>query len=144
MYAYATPIRKSVFLVLLLGLSLSIACGKKVEPTAGTETAKQPTSSALAVSSPDEPPAPASGTTFPQAFGRRTGDLDEMVKSRNIRALVILNPISFFYDKGQPRGVMYEALEEFQKFANKKLNTGKLQLKVTFLPMRVDQIEAAR
>ena len=66
-----------------------------------------------------------------------------MVKARNIRALVIMNPISFFYDKGQPRGVMYEALEEFQKFANEKLKTGKLQVKVTFLPMRIDQIEAA-
>jgi hypothetical protein len=38
---------------------------------------------------------------------------------------------------------MYEALEEFQKFANQKLTTGKLQVKATFSPMRVDQIEAA-
>jgi ABC-type amino acid transport substrate-binding protein len=38
---------------------------------------------------------------------------------------------------------MYEALEEFQKFANQKLNTGKLDIKVTFLPMRLDQLEAA-
>ena len=38
---------------------------------------------------------------------------------------------------------MYEALEEFQKFANQKLKTGKLDVKVTFLPMRPDQIEAA-
>src|SRR5271169_4763247 len=37
---------------------------------------------------------------------------------------------------------MYEALEEFQKFANQRLKTGKLQVKVTFLPMRGDQIEA--
>jgi membrane-bound lytic murein transglycosylase MltF len=81
--------------------------------------------------------------TLPASFGRHTGDLDEMVKGRNIRALVILDPISFFYDEGEPRGVMYEALEEFQKFANQKLKTGKLQVKVTFLPMRVDQIEAA-
>jgi membrane-bound lytic murein transglycosylase MltF len=66
-----------------------------------------------------------------------------MVKQRNIRAPVILNPIGFFYDKGQPRGVMYEALEEFQNFANQKLDTGKLNVKVTFLPMRLDQIEAA-
>ncbi len=77
------------------------------------------------------------------AFARRTGDLDEMARNRNIRALVILNPIGFFYDKGLPRGVNYEALEEFQKFANQKLKAGKLQVKVTFLPMRVDQIEAA-
>lgn len=80
---------------------------------------------------------------LPTSFGRHTGDLDEMVKGRNIRALVILDPISFFYDEGQPRGVMYEALQEFQKFANQKLKTGNLQVKVTFLPMRVDQIEAA-
>lgn len=66
-----------------------------------------------------------------------------MVKKRNIRALVILNPISFFYNKGQPKGVMYEALEEFQKFANQKLKTGKLQVKVTFLPTRIDQLEPA-
>ena len=66
-----------------------------------------------------------------------------MAKNRNIRALVLLNPIGFFYDKGHPKGVMYEAMEEFQKFVNQKLKTGKLDVKVTFLPMRVDQIEAA-
>ncbi len=135
--------RALVFVLSLSAVLLLVACGKKAEPPASTETAKQPTSPALAVSSADQPPAPSSGTTFPPAFGRRTGDLDEMVKARNIRALVILNPISFFYDKGQPRGVMYEGLEEFQKFVNQRLKTGKLQVKVTFLPMRVDQIEAA-
>ncbi len=80
---------------------------------------------------------------LPTAFHRQTGDLDAMVKSHTIRALVILNPLGFFYDKGLPRGAMYEALEEFQKFANQKLNTGKLPVKVTFLPVRIDQIEAA-
>ncbi len=66
-----------------------------------------------------------------------------MVKRRNIRALLLLNPISFFYDNGKPKGINYEALEAFEKFANQKLKTGKLPLKVTFLPVRVDQIEAA-
>ncbi len=124
----------------LLGL---IACGKKAESPASTEQAQQQAAPAGPVSSPDEPPAPSSDIKFGPVFARRTGDLDEMAKKRNIRALVLLNPISFFYDKGQPRGVMYEAMEEFQKFANQKLKTGKLQVKVTFLPMRVDQIEAA-
>ena len=143
MYAYATPIRKSVFLVLLLGLSFSIACGKKAAPPASTEQTKQQAAPGAPVSSPDEPPAPSSNVALPTGFGRHTGDLDEMMKSRNIRALVILSPIGFFYDKGLPKGVSYEALEEFQKFANQKLKTGKLQVKVTFLPMRVDQLEAA-
>ena len=129
--------------IVCFGLSVILSCGKKSVPTAGPEQAQQPAPSAEPVSSPDEPPAPSKSMVLPTSFGRHTGDLDEMAKRRNIRALVILNPISFFYDKGQPRGVMYEALEEFQKFANQKLNTGKLQVKVTFLPMRVDQIEAA-
>ena len=138
------PRRAFVLVLPLFALLSLIACGKKeTAPAASPEPAKQQTSAALPVSSPDEPPAPSSGITFPKAFGRRTGDLDEMAKNRNIRALVLLNPIGFFYSKGLPKGVMYEALEEFQKFVNQKLKTGTLNIKVTFLPMRPDQIEAA-
>ena len=34
---------------------------------------------------------------LPASFGRRTEDLDEMLKDRRIRALVVINPIGFFY-----------------------------------------------
>jgi len=132
------------FVVSVVAFSLLTACGKKeAAPPATTDQAAQQAAPASPISSPDQPPAPSSGIALGPIFARRTGDLDEMVKRRNIRALVLINPIGFFYDKGQPRGVMYEALEEFQKFANQRLKTGKLQVKVTFLPMRVDQIEAA-
>jgi ABC-type amino acid transport substrate-binding protein len=132
--------RALVSTVLSFALLLATACGKKeATPTAGTQQA----ASVPATSSPDQPPAPSNNVLLGPVFARRTGDLDTMVKSRNIRALLILNPIGFFYDKGQPRGVNYEALEEFQKFVNQKLKSGKLDVKVTFLPMRVDQIEAA-
>jgi membrane-bound lytic murein transglycosylase MltF len=137
--------RRKAALCLTMGLTLAvlIGCSKREgTPPATTEQAQQP-AAAAPVSSPDEPPAPSNDIELGPVFARHTGDLDEMVKRRNIRALVLLNPIGFFYDKGQPRGVMYEALEEFQKFANQKLKTGKLQVKVTFLPMRVDQVEAA-
>jgi len=36
----------------------------------------------------------------------------------------------------------FEALQEFEKFANQKLQTGKLPVRVVFLPMRPDQLEA--
>ena len=144
MSATPTSSRQALaFLLPLFALLGLISCGKKAAPPTSTEQAQQQASPAGAVSSPAEPPAPSNDIKFGPAFARRTGDLDEMAKKRNIRALVLLNPISFFYDKGQPRGVMYEAMEEFQKFTNQKLKTGKLQVKVTFLPMRVDQIEAA-
>src|SRR5271169_332963 len=135
--------RVLLFVLPLIALSFLAACSKKAETPASTEQSKPQTTAALPVSSPEEPPAASGSIDFPKAFGRRTGDLDEMAKNRNIRALVLLNPIGFFYDKGHPQGVMYEALEELQKFANQKLKTGKLDIKVTFLPMRADQVEAA-
>jgi membrane-bound lytic murein transglycosylase MltF len=138
-----SPRQAPSFVLPLFALLLLTGCGEKAKPPASAEQAKQQPSPAPTISSPDQPPAPSSGMALGPVFARRTGDLDEMVKKRNIRALVLLNPIGFFYDKGQPRGAMYEALEEFQKFANQKLKTGKLNVKVTFLPMRVDQIEAA-
>jgi len=144
MFRTSTSSRQATaFAATLFTLLLLIACGKKAAPPASTEQAKQQAAPAPPVFSPDEPPAPPSGMVLPTSFGHDTGDLDEMVKRRNIRALLILSPIGFFYDKGQPRGVMYEALEEFQKFANQKLKTGKLEVRVTFLPMRIDQLEAA-
>jgi membrane-bound lytic murein transglycosylase MltF len=116
---------------------LQIACQKKSTPQ-GTNEAKQQAAASG--------PTSATATTallLPLHFDHHTGDLDEMVKRRNIRALVILNPIGFFYDKGRPRGAIYESLEEFQKFANKKLKTGSVRLKVTFLPVAPPQAEAA-
>ncbi len=66
-----------------------------------------------------------------------------MVKRRNIRALVLLSPIAFFYQQGQPKGIVYEALQEFQGFVNKELKSGALSVKVTFIPMSPAQVEAA-
>jgi membrane-bound lytic murein transglycosylase MltF len=140
----STSSRQALLCALLFfALLLVIACGKKADSPVSTEQTKQQAAPSAVVSSLDEVPVPSGGLVLPVGLTRDTGDLDEMVKRRNIRALVILNPISFFYDKGQPRGVMYETLEEFQKFANQKLRRGKLQVKVTFFPMRIDQIEEA-
>jgi membrane-bound lytic murein transglycosylase MltF len=141
----STLSRQSLIILLpLFALLFPIGCGKKesVRP-AGPEQATQQITPASPVSSPEELPSPMDNVALPSAFGRHTGDLGGMVKRRNIRALVIMNPIGFFYDKGRPQGVMYESLEEFQKFINKKLKTGKLHVKVTFIPMRPDQLESA-
>jgi len=133
MSAASISSRRSLVTLLPLMALLVTACGKKAASPAGTkQTAAASTSHALSI-----------GITLPASFARNTGDLDAMVKRRNIRALVILNPIGFFYDKGQPRGAMYEALEEFQKFVNQKMKTGTLKVTVSFLPMRADQVEAA-
>jgi hypothetical protein len=45
------------------------------------------------------------GVALPAHYERHANDLDGMLKRRNIRALVMINPLGFFYDQGQPRGV---------------------------------------
>ena len=82
-------------------------------------------------------------TTLPAPFGRYTDDLDGMVKRQNIRALVVMNPIGFFYDNGQPMGAIYEAMREFQTFINEKFKTRAIKIEVTFIPVRADQLEDA-
>jgi membrane-bound lytic murein transglycosylase MltF len=132
------------FALPVLAVLLLAGCGKKEAAPANTEKAAQPTAPTAAPAAvADDLPATTGEVKLPTAFGRRTGDLDEMAKARNIRALVLISPIGFFYDKGLPKGVMYEALEEFQKFVNQKLKTGTLDVKVTFIPLRPDQMEAA-
>jgi ABC-type amino acid transport substrate-binding protein len=129
---------RALLLAIVCVALLLIACGKKEAAPQGTDQTKRQG----AASGPTSSTA-TNALLLPLHFEHHTGDLDEMVKRRNIRALVILNPIGFFYDKGQPRGAIYESLEEFQRFANKKLNTGPVQLKVTYLPVAASQVETA-
>jgi len=78
---------------------------------------------------------------LPLNFERHTGDLDAMVEAQNIRALVQYSRSSFFYVNGRPQGINYEALQDFERFVNQKLNTGRQHVQVTFIPVRPDQLE---
>jgi len=80
---------------------------------------------------------------LPTSFGRETGDIEQMLKARNIRALVTINPISFFFSHGKPQGLLYEQLEQLQRVVNKKYQTGKLKVRVSFIPMRPDELGPA-
>lgn len=86
---------------------------------------------------------PRASLELPITFERRLGDLSGMAKRHQIRALVVPSHSGFFYDKGQPRGIYYEALDEFQRFVNTKLRTGSLKINVTFIPVRPEQLESA-
>ena len=92
---------------------------------------------------PDSGPPQEGALALPLTFGRYTGDLDVMSKRRNIRALVSYSRSGFFYDKGRPRGISYEAVEEFGRFLNKKLKTGKLKINLIFIPVKPEQLKAA-
>ena len=67
-----------------------------------------------------------------------TGDFDEMVKRRTIRVGVTFNRTHYFIDKGQERGLTYEALKSFENDLNTDLKTGNLKVHVVIVPMSRD------
>jgi membrane-bound lytic murein transglycosylase MltF len=131
--------------VLTLAAFAVAGCDKKqAPPQAEQPAAPAATEASLSISDGSAAGAAAPGTlALPMNFAKRTGDLDAMAKARIIRALVVVNPVGFFYEAGQPHGVQYEALQEFEKFANQELKTGKLPLKVVTIPLRADQLGPA-
>ncbi len=83
---------------------------------------------------PSQQASPAQTSSAPQPatndsvklfapFGRRTDDLDQIVKRRNLRAIVVLNPTGFFYVNGHPMGITFEALRELETYINKREKT---------------------
>ncbi len=142
--------RASVLLLIFLWLLCALSCGKKEKPSVAAKAPKDtPADTAAselipleAISSAATRDAQSGPLMLPTSFGRRTGDLDQMIQERRIRALVVINPISFFYSNGKPNGMTYEALEQLEHVVNKKLHTGKFDVKVTFIPMRPDELEA--
>jgi len=104
------------------------ACGKQEGTATNSQTTQSKSESARLI--------------LPMPYGQYTGDLDGMIKRRNIRALVMINPIGFFYDHGHPMGAIYDAMRQFQTYINKKFKTGALKIQITFIPVRPDQAEA--
>jgi len=68
-----------------------------------------------------------------------TGDLDEMLKRRVIRVLVIPSRTAYFVDKGTQRGTAYDALKAFEQEFNKKQRIAKLKAHIVFIPVSQDE-----
>ena len=71
------------------------------------------------------------------------GDLDEMIKRRVIRVAVTFNRTHYFIDKGQQRGLAYEAITQFENDLNADLKTGNLKVHVAAVPLSRDQLASA-
>jgi membrane-bound lytic murein transglycosylase MltF len=111
-------------------------CDRAVLPSEGN----QPTAAATLQKGASQSTA---ALELPLTFERHVGDLDGMKKRHVIRVLVVPSHSGFFYDKGHPQGISFEAFDEFQRFANQKLKTGSLKINVTYIPVRPEQLEKA-
>lgn len=75
----------------------------------------------------------ARGTVF-------KGDFDEMAKRKVIRVLMPYNRAFFFFDGAEPKGISYETAMLFEKFINKKMKTGTVNLQVIVIPTPREQL----
>jgi membrane-bound lytic murein transglycosylase MltF len=69
-----------------------------------------------------------------------TGDLDGMIKRRQIRVLVTYSKTLYFVDRGTQRGLVYDAFRLFEEDLNKKLKKKHLRVHVLFVPVARDKL----
>jgi membrane-bound lytic murein transglycosylase MltF len=108
-----------------------IFVGLAVQATA--QTAPKPAGASTAA-----PPAQKTPQMLPISRKPFTGDLDALVKRRLIRVLVPHSKTHYFVERGQPRGIAYEAMKAFEDELNKK--RGHLKVFVVFFPTTRDKL----
>jgi len=80
-------------------------------------------------------------TVIPKAIRAPfTGDLPEMKKRRYIRALVASNPTDFFLDGAEPKGIIVEMLELFEKQINKGVKKEVERTRIAYVPVPFKQL----
>ena len=141
------------FVIVLTISLLASSCSRESAPA-------KPGSQSSAASAPatvdgDLPSAdgtPARDTSAPPALPSildtviepHTGDLDEILKRRQIRMLVATDRTHFFLDGGAQKGLTADAIAEFERWINKELKRPKnLQIQVVVAPLRRDQLATA-
>ena len=71
------------------------------------------------------------------------GDLEGMIERRMIRVLVVYDPLYYYLDRFQEKGVTYELVSEFEREANRHLGlSGDKRVNVVFIPVGRDRLLA--
>jgi membrane-bound lytic murein transglycosylase MltF len=94
-------------------------------------------------------PDTATETPGPPAYGplteafmeqRLTPDFEGMVERREVRVLVARSLTTYFHDGATQRGLTYDLFREFEKYLNRVVDTGNLDMHVAFVPVPRDQL----
>ena len=80
-------------------------------------------------------PPPPRGSATEILAPRWRGDLDGMIKRRQIRILVPYSKTFYFIDRGVQRGLSYALGELIEQDLNKRLKTGIVRVRAVFVPV---------
>jgi membrane-bound lytic murein transglycosylase MltF len=75
-----------------------------------------------------------------QVTEREVLDFSQMNQKKVIRALVTHSKTFYFFDGATQRGLSYDALEAFEAFLNKELDTRTIKMRVVYIPVTRDQL----
>ena len=90
---------------------------------------------------PAQPTAASSAVKQDGVLRLWTGDFDVMTKRRVIRILTPYSRTHYFIDKGQPRGIVFDAGQKLEEDINKLLKTGiGNKVYVAYVPTSRDQL----
>jgi ABC-type amino acid transport substrate-binding protein len=95
------------------------------------------------VKPPAKPAAPAGQTDYalPDVTAKKwTGDLDGMIKRRQVRILAPYSKTFYFVDRGTQRGLAHDAGRLFEEDLNKKLKAKHIRVHVVFVPVARHEI----
>jgi membrane-bound lytic murein transglycosylase MltF len=128
-------ISRSVFMLILICVAAcSTTESDSAEPLQSSEKESSP------VQGVSEEPLPDDLDELDEILERWTGDFDEMVERRVIRALVVYSKTFYFLDGPEQRGATYEGLKLFEETINEKLGTGHLKVHVLIIPVSRDRL----
>jgi ABC-type amino acid transport substrate-binding protein len=102
-----------------------------------------PAQSQVPVKPPAQPAAPSGQTdyTLPNVAKRNwAGDLDGMVKRRQIRIITAYSKTYYFVDRGVQRGLAYDVGQILETDLNKKLKTKNIRVHVLMVPVARSQV----
>lgn len=128
-------------LALILCL-LGPGCSRESPPAPATADGDLPSANGTTAKDTSAPPALPS--ILDTIIEPHTGDLDEVLKRRQIRMLVAIDRTHFFFDGGEQKGITADAIAEFDRWINQELKTAKnLRIQVVVAPVRRDQLAKA-
>lgn len=79
-------------------------------------------------------------TEFDPLLKSWNGDLDGMIERRLVRVLTVFNPMLYFLDGADQRGVVYEAAIELEKTLNRRHGQRRLRISVMLIPVPRDAL----
>jgi membrane-bound lytic murein transglycosylase MltF len=102
-----------------------------------------PAQSQVQVKPPAQPAAPSGQTDYalPNVAKRNwTGDLDGIIKRRQIRIITAYSKTYYFVDRGVQRGLAYDVGQILETDLNKKLKTKNIRVHVLMVPVARSQV----